>query len=86
MENEAVTFRAEPELMTTLRNYAGKSGISVNRAMKRLVSSALGVGTAKNAAPRNGLSRLAGRLGKGGCREIREAQKTFSKIDAEMWK
>jgi len=87
METTAITFRADPGLIVALRDYADKSGLSVNRALREIVGSAIGFTKAHKAtAPRNNLARFSGCLDKESCRELREAQKAFSKIDEDLWK
>ena len=79
---EALTFRAEPEFVAALRNYADGLGISVNAAPvigfpKRLRTSR---------RPRNSLSRFRGTLTKDDLAPIMDAQADFSRIDEDMWK
>ena len=87
METAAITFRAEPDFIRALRDYAAKSGLSVNRALREIVASAIGFAKPRNAAaPRNNLARFSGCLDKESCRELRKAQAAFSTIDEELWK
>ena len=85
---EALTFRAEPEFITALRNYADRLGISVNAALKEIVAPVIGFSrrlrTSKR--PRNNLSRFRGTLTKDDLAPIIAAQGDFSKIDKDMWK
>ena len=87
METTAITFRAEPDFIDALRNHAAKAGMSVNKALHDIVAAALGMPKARNpATPRNNLARFSGCLDKESCRELRTAQKAFSKIDEDLWK
>ena len=87
MDTAAITFRAEPDLIEALRAYAAKCGMSVNRAIREIVASTIGFAKPRNAsAPRNNLARFCGCLDKESCRELREAQTAFSKIDEDLWK
>ena len=87
MNTAAITFRAEPDFMAALRDYAVKSGVSVNRALHDIVASALGIAKQRNSTvPRNNLARFSGCLDRDSCHELRRAQAAFSKIDEELWK
>ena len=87
MSTAAITFRAEPDFMGALRDYAVKSGLSVNRALHDIVASALGIAKPRSSTtPRNNLARFSGCLDKESCRELRRAQAAFSKIDEDLWK
>ena len=85
---EALTFRAEPEFVSALRNYADGLGISVNAALREIVAPVIGfskrVRTARR--PRNSLSRFRGTLTKEDLAPIIAAQADFSRIDEDMWK
>ena len=85
---EALTFRAEPDFITALRNYADRLGISVNAALREIVAPVIGFSkrlrTSKR--PRNNLSRFRGTLTKDDLAPIIAAQGDFSKIDKDMWK
>ena len=85
---EALTFRAEPDFITALRNYADGLGISVNAALREIVAPVIGFSkrlrTSKR--PRNNLSRFRGTLTKDDLAPIIAAQGDFSKIDKDMWK
>ena len=39
---EALTFRAEPEFVSALKNYADRLGISVNAALREIVALVIG--------------------------------------------
>jgi len=85
---EALTFRAEPDFITALKNYADMLGISVNAALREIVAPVIGFSkrlrTSKR--PRNNLSRFRGTLTKDDLAPIIAAQGDFSKIDKDMWK
>lgn len=85
---ESLTFRAEPDFITALRNYADRLGISVNAALREIVAPVIGFSkrlrTSKR--PRNNLSRFRGTLTKDDLAPIIAAQGDFSKIDKDMWK
>jgi len=85
---EALTFRAEPDFIMALRNYADRLGISVNAALREIVAPVIGFSkrlrTSKR--PRNNLSRFRGTLTKDDLAPIIAAQGDFSKIDKDMWK
>ncbi|MBR1609502.1 MAG: hypothetical protein IJ678_07815 [Kiritimatiellae bacterium] len=85
---EAITFRAEPEVIDAIRERAAEFGVSVNSMLRSLVtplvSSSKTAASAKN--PRNNLRRFCGCLKGVDDTEMREAQGEFSKIDEEMWK
>ena len=87
MDTAAITFRAEPDFIKALRAHAAKCGLSVNRALRDIVAPAIGFAKPHNAsAPRNNLARFCGCLDKESCRELRDAQAAFSKIDEDLWK
>ena len=85
---EAVTFRAEPDFITALKNDADMLGISVNAALREIVAPVIGFSkrlrTSKR--PRNNLSRFRGTLTKDDLAPIIAVQGDFSKIDKGMWK
>jgi len=85
---EALTFRAEPEFVMALKDYADKLGISVNAAIKEIVAPVIGFSkrlrTSKR--PRNNLTRFRGTLTKDDLAPIVAAQGDFSRIDEDMWK
>lgn len=85
---EALTFRAEPDFITALKNYADMLGISVNAALREIVAPVIGFSkrlrTSKR--PRNNLSRFRGTLTKDDLAPIIAVQGDFSKIDKGMWK
>jgi len=85
---EALTFRAEPEFVMALKDYADKLGISVNAAIKEIVAPVIGFSkrlrTSKR--PRNNLARFRGTLTKDDLAPIVAAQGDFSRIDEDMWK
>ena len=87
METAAITFRAEPDFIGALRDYAAKSGLSVNHALREIIASAIGFAKPRNAtAPRNNLALFSGCLDKESCKELRKAQAAFSTIDEDLWK
>ena len=85
---DALTFRAEPEFVMALKDYADKLGISVNAAIKEIVAPVIGFSkrlrTSKR--PRNNLTRFRGTLTKDDLAPIVAAQGDFSRIDEDMWK
>ena len=85
---EALTFRAEPDFITALKDYADRLGISVNAALREIVAPVIGFSkrlrTSKR--PRNNLSRFRGTLTKDDLAPIIAAQGDFAKIDKDMWK
>ena len=85
---EALTFRAEPEFVMALKNYADRLGISVNSALKEIVAPVIGFSKRLRTArrPRNNLTRFSGTLTKDDLAPIIAAQADFSKVDEEMWK
>ena len=85
---EALTFRAEPDFITALRNYADSLGISVNAALREIVAPVIGFSKRHRTSkrPRNNLSRFRGTLTKDDLAPIIAAQGDFSKIDKDMWK
>ena len=85
---EALTFRAEPEFVMALKNYADRLGISVNSALKEIVAPVIGFSKRLRTArrPRNNLMRFSGTLAKDDLAPIIAAQADFSKVDEEMWK
>ena len=85
---EALTFRAEPEFVATLRNYADGLGISVNAALREIVAPVIGFSKRLRTSrrPRNSLSRFRGTLTKDDLAPIMAAQADFSRIDEDMWK
>jgi len=85
---EALTFRAEPEFVMALKNYADKLGISVNAAIKEIVAPVIGFSKRLRASrrPRNNLSRFRGTLTRDDLAPIVAAQGDFSRIDEDMWK
>ena len=85
---EALTFRAEPEFVAALRNYADGLGISVNAALREIVAPVIGFSKRLRTSrrPRNSLSRFRGTLTKDDLSPIVAAQGDFSKIDEGMWK
>ena len=85
---EALTFRAEPEFVMALKNYADRLGISVNSALREIVAPVIGFSKRLRTArhPRNNLSRFRGRLTRDDLAPIVAAQADFSKIDEDMWK
>lgn len=85
---EAFTFRAEPEFITALRNYANRLGISVNAAIKEIVAPVIGVSKRLRVSrhPRNNLARFRGTLTKEDLAPVIAVQRDFSKIDEDMWK
>lgn len=87
MNTVAITFRAEPDFIGALRDYAANAGMSVNKALHDIVAPAIGMSKPRNSAvPHNSLARFSGCLDKESCRELRAAQKAFSKIDEDLWK
>ena len=85
---EALTFRAEPEFVMALKDYADKLGISVNAAIKEIVAPVIGFSKRLRASrrPRNNLSRFRGTLTRDDLAPIVAAQGDFSRIDEDMWK
>ena len=85
---EALTFRAEPEFVAALRNYADGLGISVNAALREIVAPVIGFPRRLRTSrrPRNSLSRFRGTLTKDDLAPIMAAQADFSRIDEDMWK
>ena len=85
---EALTFRAEPDFITALRNYADGLGISVNAALREIVAPVIGFSKRLRTSrrPRNNLVRFRGALTKDDLAPIIAAQGDFSKIDKDMWK
>ena len=85
---EALTFRAEPEFVTALKNYADRLGISVNAAIKEIVAPVIGFSKRLRTSrrPRNTLSRFRGTLTKDDLAPIVAVQSDFSRIDEDMWK
>ena len=85
---EALTFRAEPEFVSALRNYADGLGISVNAALREIVAPVIGFSKRLRTSrrPRNSLSRFRGTLTKDDLAPIMAAQADFSRIDEDMWK
>ena len=85
---EAITFRAEPDFMDAIRENARELGISVNAALRRMLSSALGLDEKTGTAigTDNGLMKFCGALKGLDPSEMRKAQESFSEIDEEMWK
>ena len=85
---EALTFRAEPEFVSALRNYADGLGISVNAALREIVAPVIGfskrIRTPRR--PRNSLARFRGTLTNEDVAPIIAAQADFSRIDEDMWK
>ena len=85
---DALTFRADPEFVMALKDYADKLGISVNAAIKEIVAPVIGFSkrlrTSKR--PRNNLTRFRGTLTKDDLAPIVAAQGDFSRIDEDMWK
>ena len=87
METTAITFRDSPDFIDALRDHAAKAGKSVNKVLHDIVASALGLSKTRDpAVPRYNLARFSGCLDKESCRELRAAQKAFSKIDEDLWK
>ena len=85
---EAITFRAEPEIIEAIRDRAAEVGVSVNAMLRSLIAPLVAKsGSAPSACrPRNNLARFCGCLRDVDDTEMREAQAEFSKIDWEMWK
>ena len=85
---EALTFRAEPEFVMALKDYADKLGISVNAAIKEIVAPVIGFSKRLRTSrhPRNTLSRFRGTLTKDELAPIVAVQGDFSRIDEDMWK
>ena len=85
---EALTFRAEPEFVAALRNYADGLGISVNAALREIVAPVIGFSKRLRTSrrPRNSLSRFRGTLTKDDLAPIMAAQADFSRIAEDMWK
>ena len=85
---EALTFRAEPEFVMALKDYADRLGISVNAALKEIVAPVIGVSKRLRTSrrPRNNLARFRGTLTKDDLAPIVAVQSDFSKIDEDMWK
>lgn len=85
---EALTFRAEPEFVSALKNYADRLGISVNAALREIVAPVIGCSKRLRASsrPRNNLARFSGRLTKDDLAPVVAAQADFSRIDEGMWK
>lgn len=85
---EALTFRAEPEFVMALKNYADRLGISVNAALREIVAPVIGVSKRlrTSSRPRNNLARFSGTLTKDDLAPIIAAQGDFSRIDEDMWK
>ena len=85
---EALTFRAEPEFVAALKEYADRLGISVNAALREIVAPVIGFSKRLRTSrrPRNNLARFSGRLPKNDLAPIIAAQADFSKIDEDMWK
>ena len=85
---EALTFRAEPEFVAALRNYADGLGIRVNAALRDIVAPVIGFSKRLRTSrrPRNSLSRFRGTLTKDDLAPIMAAQADFSRIDEDMWK
>ena len=85
---EAITFRAEPEFMAALRDYAERAGLSVNAALKEIVAPVIGVSKQFRAPkrPRNNLSRFSGTLTAEDVKPLLEALKDTSTIEEELWK
>ena len=85
---EALTFRAEPEFVMALKDYADRLGISVNAAIKEIVAPVIGFSKRLRTSrhPRNNLSRFRGTLAKEDLAPIIAAQGDFAKIDEDMWK
>lgn len=87
MNTTAITFRAEPDFIVALRDYAAKCGLSVNRALHELIAPKIGFAKPHGvSAQRNNLARFSGCLDKESCQELRKAQASFSKIDKDLWK
>lgn len=87
MNTTAITFRAEPDFIVALRDYAAKCGLSVNRALREILAPAIGFTKPRTASvPRNNLARFSGCLDKESCQELRRAQAAFSIIDKDLWK
>ncbi|MBR4612739.1 MAG: hypothetical protein IKO40_08485 [Kiritimatiellae bacterium] len=85
---EALTFRAEPEFIKALKDYADRLGISVNAALREIVAPVIGVSKRLHTSrrPKNNLARFRGTLTKEDLAPIIAAQGDFSKIDEDMWK
>ena len=85
---EALTFRAEPEFVMALKDYADRLGISVNAAIKEIVAPVIGFSKRLRTSrrPRNTLSRFRGTLTKDDLAPIVAVQSDFSRIDEDMWK
>ena len=84
----ALTLHAiDDELSRALRRRAAETGESLNRTVKDLLATALGL-SAPAARPEPDFMRFAGTLSAKDAKEMREflADADFSKVDAEEWK
>lgn len=88
MPIEAITFRADSELIEAIRERAKQLGVSVNVAIGNMLAPVLGRTRSAPSAtrPRNDLMRFCGCLKDVDAEAMRKAQKDFETIDEEMWK
>ena len=85
---EALTFRAEPEFVSALKNYADRLGISVNAALREIVAPVIGFSKRLRTSrrPRNSRARFIVRRTNDDLAPVIAVRSDFSKIDEDMWK
>lgn len=74
----------DPDLASRLERSARESGLSLNKAIKKLLAGALGVPPA-GADRRRNFSGLCGIWSKEQAREFRQAVSDFERVEPEDW-
>ncbi len=80
-----MTIHVEDAFAETLRNFAERSGRSVNQTVKAILAPVLGFETASDKAA-DPYGDLLGALGHDDAEEMRRSIAAQRKIDPEMWK
>lgn len=74
----------DPDLAARLERSARESGLSLNKAIKKLLAGALGVAPA-GADRRRNFSDLCGKWSKEQAKEFRQAVSDFERVEPEDW-
>jgi len=88
MDMTALTFRASPDFIDAIKEYANRVGLTVNGALREIIAPVVGYSdhNRTSSRPRNGLAKFCGRLQDVDCSNLDAALSDFAKIDREMWK
>ena len=74
----------DPDLAIRLERSARESGLSLNKAIKKLLAGALGVAPA-GADRRRNFQDLCGKWSKDQAKEFRQAVSDFERVEPEDW-